>query len=391
MKILLITTSQLNDKSSSWLLLKQMINKISGHKIVIFSTNHFIKTNKEILGREVIYYSLILNNIIIRKIINRTWKKLNLVIDHYYSKILSKKINNIIKGRSIDKIWIYNSPLTILTLHRLLATPIPYHISIFDDIFHNKVLEASYGEILFTKYLNLLQNSESLDVIVPEQRDYYLKNKLINSSQSIGISYGGCFKNSQIDNYKVNDNIKNICITGSIFGIESFVTFCSAIENICAEKSIEIDIYTNANNLTKTLINKHLARFSNFVKLKPFVSEKFIVQTILNYDLAYIQVPFSESYKHKAITSFPSKTHNYLASTVPILLHSPDYAAVSKFLRKNDLCYAINTIKPGEIEVLFQNILNPELRSSIRDNVVNFNNRADKNQHFVDLIKVITK
>ncbi len=389
MRILLFTTSKNSDKSSSWLLLKQMIDRLTNHEVIIFNPMSFRKFNNGFQNNEVIHYFFFLDNILIRKLINKTWKKFNLYLDLYHSRLLSKRIHKIILNRSIDKIWIYNDMLTVLTLNKLLERiNIPYHISIFDDLLFNKTFTI-YGNKLKNNFISLLTKSSSIDVIVPEQKEYYVEKGLINSQHLTGFTYGGCFKKSISENVIIKNEVKKICLTGNIFGIESFLIFLSAIEDICLNRSIQIDIFTNQNSLSKQTLKMRFARYSQFVNIKKFIPSKEIISTISNYDLAYLQVSFSDTDKHKAITSFPSKTHNYLASTVPILLHSPNYAAVYKFLRDNNLCHPIDTIDPIEIKNNFMKILDQNRRIEIHESIKYFNKKSDANKHFEDLIKIL--
>jgi len=121
MKILLFTHSRLTDSDSGWLLLNKMLSRLTEHEIIIFSANHLLKAPKRIQNCEVIHYPLILDNPKIKKFINKRWKGSNVRIAFFYSKNLARKIHRIIAQKSIDKIWIYSFPLTILTLSRLFA------------------------------------------------------------------------------------------------------------------------------------------------------------------------------------------------------------------------------------------------------------------------------
>ncbi|MDY0199937.1 MAG: hypothetical protein RBR40_03000 [Tenuifilaceae bacterium] len=389
MKILLFTTSLLSDKDSSWLLLKKMIKQLNEHEITIYSANYLRKKNNKYENYHIIHNTLTLNTPLIAKSINKIWKKLNFYIALFYSRKLSRKIHQIVVKRSIDKIWIYNGMLTVLTLTELLEKiTIPYHVSIFDDLLNNKNYKA-YEKSLNNEFIKIIKNSTSLDVVVPEQKDYYIERGILQPSHQVGISYGGYFKDSSNVNLEIQSNVTKICLTGNIFGIESFIIFCSSVEKTCVKKGIKIHIYTNNNPLTLQTIKKSLIKFTNFVTIMPFVPEEKIVSTIAQYDLAYIQVPFSKEDKHKAITSFPSKTHNYLSSSVPILLHSPDYAAVSQFLKTNGLCYSINTIDPEEILLKFEQLLCLDTRKAIHKKIVAFNNKPNNNLHFNNLMKII--
>jgi len=389
MKILLFTNSLLTDSDSSWLLLSKMLSRMTEHEIIIFSSNHLLKTRKIIQYCDVIHYSLILNTPLIKKIINQKWEKLNLYIALFYAKILARKIHQIVDRKSIDKLWINNGVLTVLTLTRLLKKPfIPYHVSIFDDPLHNRNYKV-YGERLENDFVEILKTSTSLDVTVPDLKDYYVENRFIQSTHPVGISHGGYFKESIKEEIEIRPQVKKICLTGHIFWLESFLVFCSAVEKVCMDNGIEIHVFSNKNSQLLLRIKKRLEKYSDFVSIKPFVPENEIIDTITKYDLAYIQMSFHKDDKHKCITSFPSKTYNYLSSTVPILLHSPDYAAISKFLKGSNLCHSINTIRPDEIDCAFKGILNFAPRNSIHKNVIEFNNRPNINSHFDNLIKII--
>ena len=389
MKILLFVPFSLTDQNSAWLLFKKILSHTTEHEITILSLSHKIKPQKKYETYDLIHYTLLSNQPIIRKIVNKVWKKGHYYIALYSSKYYAKQISKIIEKKSIQKIWIFNDMLTVLTISELLKdTTIPYHVSIFDDMLHNKYYKI-YGERLENEFIKTLKNSTSIDVIVPEQKDFYIENNIIKPSHSVAVSYAGIFKKSISEKYVVQKKVKKICVTGSVFGLESFATFCSAVEEICTNEKIEIHIYTNYDKLTKLNIEKILYKYLHFVSLKQFVPEKEIINTILKYDIAYIQAPFNSEDKHKAITSFPSKTHNYLSSTVPILLHSPDYAAISKFLKGNNLCYSINTINEDEIKTAFIRFLNYNVRCSIRKNIMEFNDMPNNNLHFENISKII--
>jgi hypothetical protein len=387
-KILLFTTSIISERNSSWLLLRQIIKRIDDEKLLILSANFQKPKKKNLIGKKIIWHRLFWKNPILIKIFNNSFKKMNVFIDYYYSKKLAQSIFEICESHQIVKLWILADSIPILTINRIIdKLKVPIHFSIYDEPINNKNL-SHYGSNLKTAFQKILSTCNTVDFIIPEMRHYYDLKGLINSKTIYSYSYGGEFKFS-INNNILKTKVRKICIGGNVFGLKTFVTFCESIKEVCIRENIVIHIYSNWDFFAREVVKRELRFFREFVKFKPFVKNNDIIQILNSYDILYLPFSFESEDKIKTITSFPSKTHNYLSSTVPIILHAPDYSSINKYLNRYGLCHPITSLQKKNIEKEFYSILELSNRSAIQKNVLKFN-ANQRNEHMLDLVKKLS-
>lgn len=68
-----------------------------------------------------------------------------------------------------------------------------------------------------------------------------------------------------------------------------------------------------------------------------------VVQLLARSDLNFIPYWFDPVFKEEAENSFPSKMSTYCAAAKPILVHAPDYATPTAYVRDNDIGYVAST------------------------------------------------
>jgi glycosyltransferase involved in cell wall biosynthesis len=68
--------------------------------------------------------------------------------------------------------------------------------------------------------------------------------------------------------------------------------------------------------------------------LRDEVRPEDIPNVIAEADVAFLPLSFEPDMRHIVATSFPSKTAEYLAAGIPILVHAPSYSAVARYCSK---------------------------------------------------------
>lgn len=74
-----------------------------------------------------------------------------------------------------------------------------------------------------------------------------------------------------------------------------------------------------------------------------------VVQLLTESDLNFIPYWFDPSFKEEAENSFPSKMSTYCAAAKPILVHAPEYATPTAFVRQHDIGYCVASPSVSEL------------------------------------------
>lgn len=175
MKILLITSGDNSDKSSSWLVYSKFISFMrtrynANIEIICFTPNFF--KSKSGLGEKT--FNAYLTNDLIVSALSRLNKSYILLVSKFYSKIYYKNIYRYIEKNKIEKLWIKADLLPFLVLNKIVNIKnIPYHISVLDDPFRYKGFKYFEDEIniLFKKLFN---KTSSIDTPTSYLSNYYI-------------------------------------------------------------------------------------------------------------------------------------------------------------------------------------------------------------------------
>ncbi len=115
--------------------------------------------------------------------------------------------------------------------------------------------------------------------------------------------------------------------TGAVYGaqIDSIKNIISAIEEV-NDIDISLVIFTNQ---TKTDL-EDLGVLSKKVCVKEAVPVKQIPSLLMKADILLLPFSFRSEEVHVVSSSYPTKTADYLASGVPILVHAPHYSTIAQ-------------------------------------------------------------
>ena len=389
MNILLITSGLNTNKSSSWLVFSKFVRFMRKEynadiKIICLSPKFFnIKSDLEEKT-----FNIFLNNGLLVNGLKRVKKNYLWIISKFYAKTYSNKLIRYIEQNKIDKLWVKGDLITFVLLEKILEKKvIPYHISVFDDPFMYQG-SLSFIDKASRIYKKLFSNAVSIDTPTSFLYDYYERNNIINRNAKTTESFVGVFKNSK-NSPKIKDKVRKIALTGSVYGIDAMIAFLSAVKDVLYNEKIEFHLITNTFNVhIKYLQAKYKNAFDS-VKIMPFIPEHEIIEELQNYDLLYLPMKFEEIYRFQTDSSFPSKTHNYLASQVPIILHAPNTSSIYNFFIENEIGCVIDTLEPSVIASKFLTLLEKKTRENLSIEIGVFNKTMVHNNHVRKLFDII--
>lgn len=389
MNILLITSGTNNDLNSSWLVYSKFVSLLSNEvdariKIICFTPS--IKIKKSELKETT--YSVFLNSKMFTALMQRFFKKYvwcssNLYAYVYYSKVIEQ-----ITYHNIDKLWVHTDLLSLAVLKKVLSkVSLPYHLTVFDDPFTNR----SYS--LFKKQSNKLINTlffkaSSIDTPTLLLAQSYQKNGYLSDKCLISESLVGIFKKTRNEPV-IRENVLKIGLVGSIYGMDALSKFLDALGDLFEKEHVEFHLRTSVPKIYLKYIEKNFPSIARHTTVKPFIPEHELPLKLQEYDLLYLPMMFNEDYRFKTDTSFPSKTHNYLASGVPIIVHAPETSSVYQFFLNNKIGCLINSLDSQVIKQVYSRLAEQKFRANLSSNIQQFNLDKQGNEHVISLYKVI--
>jgi len=389
MKILLITSGANNDKCSSWLVfsnfVKLMRTEFNADIKIICLSPKFFNTKSE-LGET--NYSLFLINGLLAVVFNRINKNYLWIISNFYTRIYSHKIYRYIKKNKINKLWIKADLIPMMFLDQILKKKyIPYHISVFDDPFFYQGYLPFIDKVNL-KFKKLFTDAASIDTPTSFLYNYYKNNNIINNNTIVSESFVGVFKNS-LKSPKINNKVRKIALTGSIYGIDAMIAFISAVSEILIKEKIEFHLITNTYGVYIKYLQLKYKNIFEYVKIMPFIPEHKLINELQNYDLLYLPMKFDEKYIFQTNSSFPSKTHNYLASQIPIIVHAPKNSSLYDFFESNNLGIIFDNLDKYDITSRFIKLLDKNTRLDLSNKIRLFNETSVSNYHVKKLYNII--
>lgn len=383
--ILLLTNGSDDGKSSSWTVFKKFIFLIRqkyNSEIHIFRFTPKIE-KKSIDPKVNIIFTILFSSFFLG-VINKISLKLVLKIARYYSKKYSPYLIKYINENHIDKMWVYCDILPSLLLDELLKKiDIKYHLTIFDDPFSINYSKNIKNE-MYPIFERIIRNADSIDTPSFKLLENYKISNLIDSNIPSNITYAGIFKRT-VNPPIIRKQITKICLAGSIFGIDALNHFLIAIEEKIQELGIEFHIYTTFSKYYINYIKIEFPAINRNIKFYSYIDENIIIDSLQKYDLLYLPLYFGEKHLNQSITSFPSKTHNYLASGVPIVFHVPQNTSLHDYAVNNKIGCVIDTLDHSIISNTFSLLLSQDNRVKISKDIMFHNEKLSYNHHIDDL------
>jgi glycosyltransferase involved in cell wall biosynthesis len=136
----------------------------------------------------------------------------------------------------------------------------------------------------------------------------------------------------------------HIVYTGSIYGAQVDgvrrlvrVVDREAMRDGGASASMHLTLYTS---LPSAALEKMGLAGKNVRRDE--VRQEDIARVMDTADVAFLPLSFEPAMRHVVETSFPSKTAEYLAAGVPILVHAPPYSTVARYCREHQCALVVD-------------------------------------------------
>ncbi len=389
MKTLLLTTGLNNDKNSSWLVYAKYVRLLrmdlnADIDIICFTPS--LKPSSKTLGEETL--TTFFRDKIITAIANRISRKYSWWITNYYARIYSKRIAKYIRNNKFERLWVHTDLMTLLILERISKQiALPYHLTIYDDPFTNRFYNP-FKERVTPVLKKLFLGAKSIDTPTMLLAEHYRKAGYLNENCQLSESLVGTFK-QQVNEPNISENIRKIGLVGSIYGVDALNVFLKTMEDVFKIENIEFHLRTNVPKVYLKYLENNYPSISKNILIKPFLTENELPLKLQEYDLLYLPMMFDEKYRFKTNTSFPSKTHNYLASGVPIIVHTPVSSSLYRFFKNNEIGYIIDTLDKDVIREAFDQLKSKNLRQELSVKIQQFNRGHLENEHVKKLYNVI--
>lgn len=390
MNILLITNGQNSDKNSSWLVYSKFVKFLryqvkANIQVICFNPVIHLKGND--INETVIH--TFLQAKILTAFFNRITRLYTWYIARLYSSFYNKKLVDFILKNDIKKLWVHTDLLSLLLLKNVLKKiSIPFHLTVFDDPFTNRAYKP-FKDKVEKLLIELFFKASSIDTPTIILAQSYLERGYLNTECQISESLVGTFKKTR-SIPKIKEKIIRIGLVGSIYGMDALSVFLEALGDLFEKEHVEFHLRTSVPRIYLKYIEKNFPSIAKYTIVKPFIPEHELPLKLQDYDLLYLPMMFHEDYRFKTDTSFPSKTHNYLASGIPIIVHAPETSSVYQFFNKNKIGCLINSLDSQVIKLVYARLSEQKFRESLSSNIQQFNIDMQGNEHVISLYKVVS-
>lgn len=169
-----------------------------------------------------------------------------------------------------------------------------------------------------------------------------------------------------------NNNIVNkktkllIIYSGSIrFTSKSIIELCDILNSLNGSRyEITFRVYSKFKNYE---VKQKISSYS-FTEISDFVSQEELPSTISKADFLFLPLSFDRKDKYTRL-SMPTKTSEYMASGVPVIVYAPSYTALYQYARDCNWAYTISTNnKTKGKEKLIRFIKDDEMQSVLCEN-----------------------
>ena len=131
--------------------------------------------------------------------------------------------------------------------------------------------------------------------------------------------------------------------------------------NLLGNPNILLYIYpgTESNYLNKLVAN------NKNIQIKKYVQHSNIHLVYLDSDLLFLPLGFTKKSRRYTRLSMPTKTSEYMASMVPILLYAPPEVALTEYASRYNFAIILSEKSPFKLKSIIADIYNGKINTDL--------------------------
>ncbi|MCR5254668.1 MAG: hypothetical protein K6D96_01945 [Acetatifactor sp.] len=268
---------------------------------------------------------------------------------------IRKRIERHIKKIKPDMIWGVVQGQTMTKLIRRVATDcqIEYSVQFYDPISWwfqaNKVDKLTQMKVM-KEYGRMISDSYCFigasDIMAEDYKALY------GCKKSVGIMMPFDKGDSCSKKIKRDDKTFVIAISGQLYARSTILAFLYALSLMnweYEEKKIIFRIYGPEISFYG-IKNAH-------IEYRGWIEQEQLLKELNEADLLYCPYRFDEGFREVATYSFPGKLSTYMKTGVPIMVHSPEYSSIVRFVKEYQSAYVLETVDPSVIVAELKKII----------------------------------
>lgn len=249
-------------------------------------------------------------------------------------------------------------------IKELTGTPLIIHV--MDDHINNinppNLLYRYWEEKIENEFRRVLDNSNELLSICESMSNEYgrrYNKKFIPFHNPVDLN--NWLKNSK-NKYDANGSFK-IFYAGRIgIGTQKSIFEIAEVVDELNSENIKVKFCIQHNMPDENIVKK-LRRFKNITLLEP-VEYSVLPEILSTADMLILPMDFEEKGLRYIKYSMPTKTSEYMATGVPILVYASEQTALSQYAIKESWAYVVST---NERKILKDSIKELYLRRDLRE------------------------
>lgn len=279
-----------------------------------------------------------------------------------YIPRIKRKITAFAKERKIDAIWGVVQGQTMTKLIRPIAgrCGVPYIVQIFDPIiwwFQSHRVDPFTRSYVMREYKKMLSQATCFIGASPYMAEDYAKKFKCREAVSIMMPFD--YSGEMIHNRRNSDSVLKkrdtfiIALSGQLYARSTIAVLLKALAEMNWEykgKRIIFRIYGADIFFDKS--------GPVYMEYRGWIPQKQLLEELEEADLLYCPYRFDDKFEETARYSFPGKLSTYMNTSTPLLVHSPVYSSISKFIKEYESGYVLESVEKDDMIEMLKRIIN---------------------------------
>lgn len=281
---------------------------------------------------------------------------------------IKRKIAAFAREMQPDLIWGVVQGQTITKLIRPVAERcgLPYIVQVFDPInwwFQTNKVDRWTQKRVMAEYGRMIHNakcfigaSPEMAAAFAEQYDCPRHVPIMMPFEASGAPGAIQPADGRPEERKERDSFI-IALTGQLYAYGTIMSLLAALNDMKwkhAGKRIVFRVYG---------ANMHFDMPTPcYMEYRGWVPQEQLMEELKDVDLLYCPYRFDADFEQTARYAFAGKLCSYMRTGIPLLVHSPDYSSISRFVKRNECGYVLESVVQSDIVQTVKGIMDDDGR-----------------------------